>query len=1384
MNFSPVLVRVGMLLFLVAGMILVPCSNLYAQDDYDTVVVTQWAGEGEPMTYNEWLALVGLPTPIESELVDNYLPPPGRDAGKFCIIVNTTLYSSITASLDQYILDLTWEGYEVSLYTMSGGTPEELKAFIQARYGEGTAGFLLIGDLAVAWFEHDYWGHEEFPCDLFYMDMDGVWTDSDTDGKYDLHTGDVEPEVWMGRLTASTLIYGGADEVTLLQNYFAKNHQYRMGLTVLDDRGLMYVDDDWFGSSTTWANNMRLSYDSVVLVNDKYETTSDDYEDRLTHNYEFIQVCAHSSPTLHSFAVPGSHGGYTYYHEVISIDPVALFYNLFACSNARFIATNYMGGWYIFCDSYGLASVGSTKTGAMLRFEYFYGPFGSGGTIGEAFMDWFVEIASGGFTSSETAWHYGMTVCGDPTLLKDPIVTFPVTIWVDGTYGDDITGDGSAANPYQTISQGILMANTGDTVQVRPGVYVENIDFAGKGIVLNGFYGAEMTILKPAIPNQSTVKMVSGEPAGTQFSGFTFRDGGDCYPFLIENGAEPLVTDNIFMFNIRNVVGANKAVIKTVNSAPVFENNLFCRNSGISCIGIWSGTATIINNTFDDNARGFLTISPQGGIAKNNNVTNSWQYGIHGNFTELDYNNVWNNNPDYNLNNPGPHDISVDPLYIDAPRYRYHLEYNSPCINAGDPSMLDPDNTRIDIGALHAVYVLNPAASIQQALTIGMTELPLDILVYPGNYTENIDFGGRACRLMSVGGPETTTLGPDIPNEPTIKMINGEDQRTLLSGFEIIDGGDYYTFMINGGAFPLIRDNVFRYNIRDVPGQNKSVIRTDNSVPFFYKNLFYDNGGISCIAIYTGSGEIVNNTFDDNSRGFLTITGQGIAKNNIVTNSWEYGIHGNFTELDYNDVWNNNPNYNLNNPGPHDISVDPLYEDDYTLQANSPCINAGDPAPRYNDPDGTRNDMGAFSFVSFYVEVPTNYETIQAAIDGVPDEDATINVLPGVYRENIDFLGKTIRLIGAGNTDAGDTTFLEPYIADDPTVLINSGEGEGTELSGFTIREGGDTYTVTVGNGASPLIADNVFYDNIICGLPIEDEEDILSKKSRILSDVELQDPPTETDVLKGDIPGPPPGCGYNKVIIKCTAPSGTPVIRRNLFYRNGGISCIGIWTNAYAEIINNTFDDNPRGFLTISQYGGVALNNIVTNSDDYGIYGTWTELDYNDVWNNNPDYLSANPGPNNISADPLYVAPGSRDYYLQGGSPCIDAGHPDPQYNDPDGSRNDMGAFPYVAKSGFAKEAPALPATYSLSQNHPNPFNPSTRINFSLAVPCHVEISVYNVLGQRVRVLADKEMDAGHHSVGWHGKDSYGHAVASGIYFYRIRTDAFVESKKMLLLK
>ncbi|HER00135.1 MAG TPA: T9SS type A sorting domain-containing protein [candidate division Zixibacteria bacterium] len=97
---------------------------------------------------------------------------------------------------------------------------------------------------------------------------------------------------------------------------------------------------------------------------------------------------------------------------------------------------------------------------------------------------------------------------------------------------------------------------------------------------------------------------------------------------------------------------------------------------------------------------------------------------------------------------------------------------------------------------------------------------------------------------------------------------------------------------------------------------------------------------------------------------------------------------------------------------------------------------------------------------------------------------------------------------------------------------------------------------------------------------------------------------------------------------------------------------------------------------------------------------------------------------------------------------------------------------------------SPTVPDEYSLSQNYPNPFNPNTVISFELPTACNVELSVFNLLGQRVASLVNGYHDAGIYESEWDGTDDDGNRVSSGIYLYRIKAGNFVQTKKMLLAK
>jgi len=99
-------------------------------------------------------------------------------------------------------------------------------------------------------------------------------------------------------------------------------------------------------------------------------------------------------------------------------------------------------------------------------------------------------------------------------------------------------------------------------------------------------------------------------------------------------------------------------------------------------------------------------------------------------------------------------------------------------------------------------------------------------------------------------------------------------------------------------------------------------------------------------------------------------------------------------------------------------------------------------------------------------------------------------------------------------------------------------------------------------------------------------------------------------------------------------------------------------------------------------------------------------------------------------------------------------------------------------------KGTPSLPSEFALYQNYPNPFNPETTIRFALSNQGHVKLVVYNMLGQPVKTLIDKNVAAGFHTAIWNGTDNAGRKLSSGIYYCRLQTDKQTATRKMLLLK
>ena len=345
--------------------------------------------------------------------------------GKMIVAVNWDLYSLISTHVDQYVVDVSNDGYYATVYRVKGGKAQDLRDFLKSRLP--IIGALFIGALPVAWFEMDDDFHNtrsEFPSDLYYMDLNGTWTDVDADGKFNEHSSDVQPEIWLGRLWTPT---EGGNDAELISDYFRRNHEFRKGLRGYSRTALAYVDDDWQHFDDC-AFDLMFPSSSIEVIKDPATTDGDRYKAEINQHRGWAQICAHSSPFGHSFSIPSGSEWVPNIYLRDTNPPNAFFYNIFACSNARFTETDYMTGWYIFSApsfhifdaaviprTNGLAAVGSTKTGSMLYFENFYGPMADGKVIGESYKDWWSALGTD-HDLYEKRWFYGLVLLGDPTI--------------------------------------------------------------------------------------------------------------------------------------------------------------------------------------------------------------------------------------------------------------------------------------------------------------------------------------------------------------------------------------------------------------------------------------------------------------------------------------------------------------------------------------------------------------------------------------------------------------------------------------------------------------------------------------------------------------------------------------------------------------------------------------------------------------------------------------------------------------------------------------------------------------------------------------------------------------------------------------------------------
>jgi hypothetical protein len=406
--------------------------------------------------------------------------------GRVVLVVSSTVYSAISTKVERFRTDLQFFGYTADTYQFVSGTPEDLRACLAGLYSEPASlvGAILIGEIPYIIYEmmQDWDGvggdppeYDDFPCDLFYMDLNGTWQDVLEDGsvhagngKYDTRSGDLSAEIWTSRMrTANLTSLGG--EADLLNHYLDKDHSYRSGTLPRSSTALVYDDDDWASMSSADSGYVARVYGSgsVTTVDDNEATTAADYKTyRMPTNQELVFLRSHGYPGGHGFYRAGkSIFEYVFCSDYRTLLPPALFYSLYVCSGCDFSTANYFGGTAAFNTNTGLLVWGASKTGGMWLDDYFYQCLENGDGFGLAFRKWFNWVQST-YPSYAPSWWYGQVLLGDGTLYPAPLGG-PLAVGVTGLRAEatarGVSLTWETANEVDLDGFLVLRAEHGDT---------------------------------------------------------------------------------------------------------------------------------------------------------------------------------------------------------------------------------------------------------------------------------------------------------------------------------------------------------------------------------------------------------------------------------------------------------------------------------------------------------------------------------------------------------------------------------------------------------------------------------------------------------------------------------------------------------------------------------------------------------------------------------------------------------------------------------------------------------------------------------------------------------------------------------------------------------
>jgi parallel beta-helix repeat protein len=1000
-------------------------------------------------------------------------------------------------------------------------------------------------------------------------------------------------------------------------------------------------------------------------------------------------------------------------------------------------------------------------------------------------------------------------------------------LWHVATGGHDDIFNGSGDFPFRTIQKGIDSADLGDTVLVRKGNYTENINFTGKNILVAShfiFDGEESTIestIIDGIGEGSVVTFDSGEDSSSVIRGFTLTRGYADYGGAVHcDSSSPTIAENFMLGNECWGSRAGCGIFCDNGSSPRIYRNLIAGCAGPKAVFLRDGSAAqVIGNTICDNTEGGISIEDSSAVLiKNNIVCSNVTYGIQvsESFCDISYNDIYDHDDDYSgiADQSGANgNIAADPLFVHQSAGDYHLTALSPCIDAGDSADPVPPGggDRIDMGASEYLfvpdfYVAAPGTTVvhrgdsSQVKIVVLSFLGFDSPVQlscsvlpPGVsgffdpnpltpedtsylvlYAEpdaplavcSITVAGTGAEItrfkdmvLGVAGPpyfgpvwHVSTTGSDLMGSGTVQFPFASVQRGIDCASHqdtvLVNEGRYLgnidfsgkavlvaSHFILNGSYNTLRSTILDGNrqgsvITFASGEDSSSVIRGFTITGGYST---DGGGIFC---YGSSPIIVENFLVENDTYGGYGGGGGI-----------YCGYGSNAKIHRNVL--------VDCGLPEFILLE--QESDVDLVNNTLC-----------------NGWDAISILSNSHALLKNNIINRFGCCGIRCYGGTWTIeYNDIFQNDPNYEGLPDQTGFNGNISA-DPLFLDwgendlrltldsPCInAGDPTDSVPPLGGGRIDIGAFEFPS---QYVHGDANGDGAVACDDVIY--LI---------NYLFRFGPAPYPFEAGDANGNGDINVGDIVyliiylyhgGPPPPAKLVSLPDFYTSQSQAQVparvwLEKRINQKEGDPAQFVIKSSYSVDLagIQVALEYEPKGLALDPLLPQELLSLQIFHSQRNGIIKVG-------ILNLKGEYFI----PASEDADLLVLKANPADLKNLVIKEAILV---------------DRGAHILPVKIGTGDDTQdSRPISFELFQNYPNPFNPQTQIRYALSNDCYVKVTIYNILGRRVKVLVDGYQRTGYRSVLWDGKDEQGDDVASGIYFYKIQAGEFMKTKKMVLLK